>query len=101
MGFSRQEYWGGLHALLQGIFTTQGSNTHLLSLMSPALAGGFFTTSTTSEVPIGLGLTLIRLHSNLITSGKTLFPNKDTQLSIQRSRNFLHMGCTSDKWLGC
>ena len=31
----------GYHALLQGIFPTQGSNP---SLMSPALAGGFFTT---------------------------------------------------------
>ena len=26
MGFSRQEYWSGCHALLQGIFLTQGSN---------------------------------------------------------------------------
>ena len=31
------------HALLQGIFPTQGSNLHL---MSPELAGGFFTTDT-------------------------------------------------------
>ena len=36
MGFSRQEYWSGIsfnwhcHFLLQGIFPTQGSNTHLL-----------------------------------------------------------------------
>ena len=30
MGFSRQEYWGGCHALLQGIFPTQGSKPHLL-----------------------------------------------------------------------
>ena len=36
----------GCHALLQGIFLTQGSN---LSLMSPALAAGFFTTSATWE----------------------------------------------------
>ena len=35
------------HSLLQGIFPTQGSN---LSLTSPALAGGFFTTSATWEV---------------------------------------------------
>ena len=28
-GFSRQEYWSGLHALLQGIFLTQGSNLGL------------------------------------------------------------------------
>ena len=36
----------GCHALLQRIFLTQGSNP---SLMSPALAGGFFTTSTSWE----------------------------------------------------
>ena len=34
----------GCHALLQGIFLTQIKPT---SLMSPALAGGFFTTSAT------------------------------------------------------
>ena len=34
----------GDHALLQGIFLTQGLN---LSLMSPTLAGGFFTISAT------------------------------------------------------
>ena len=37
----------GCHALLQGIFPTQGSNLHLLNLT--ALAGGFFTTVTTWE----------------------------------------------------
>ena len=30
MGFSRQEYWSGLHSLLQGIFMTQGFNPGLL-----------------------------------------------------------------------
>ena len=39
MGFSRQEYWNGFHALLQGIFPTQGS-THV-SCVS-CIAGGFF-----------------------------------------------------------
>ena len=29
MGFSKQEYWSGLPALLQGIFQTQGSNLPL------------------------------------------------------------------------
>ena len=33
MGFSRQEYWSGLPALLQGIFLTQGSNPCLLRLL--------------------------------------------------------------------
>ena len=37
----------GCHALLQGTFPTQRSNSHLLP--SPALAGGFFTISTTWE----------------------------------------------------
>ena len=33
MGFSRQEYGVGFHALLQGIFPTQGSNPRLLYLL--------------------------------------------------------------------
>ena len=33
MGFYRQEYWSGLHTLLQGMFLIQGSNPHLLCLL--------------------------------------------------------------------
>ena len=33
MGFSRQEYWSGCHALLQGIFSTQGLNPCLSCLL--------------------------------------------------------------------
>ena len=33
MGFSRQEYWSGCHALFQRIFPTQGLNLHLLHLL--------------------------------------------------------------------
>ena len=33
MGFSRRESWSGLHALLQGIFLTQGSNPRVLCLL--------------------------------------------------------------------
>ena len=47
MGFSRQEQWSGLHALLQGIFSTPGMKP--VSLTFPALTVGFFTTSTTWE----------------------------------------------------
>ena len=39
----------GCHALLQGIFQTQGCNPHL---RSPALAGEFFTASTIWEAPL-------------------------------------------------
>ena len=46
MGFSRQEYWRGCHALLQGIFLTQGQNPYLTS---PAPAGRFFAISVAWE----------------------------------------------------
>ena len=47
MGFSRQEYWSGLPCLLPGNLPSPWIKP--ASLMSPALAGGFFTTSTTWE----------------------------------------------------
>ena len=47
MGFSRQEYWGGLSCLPPGDLPDPGIEP--LPLMSPALAGGFFTTSATWE----------------------------------------------------
>ena len=48
MGFSRQGYWNGMHALLQRIFLIQGS-IEPMSPVSLALAGRFFTTSATWE----------------------------------------------------
>ena len=33
MGFSRQEHWSGCHALLQGIFPTQGLNLRLICFL--------------------------------------------------------------------
>ena len=48
MGFSRQEYWSGLP------FPSPGNLPNPVSLMSPALAGGFFTIITTWEAPIGM-----------------------------------------------
>ena len=45
MGFSRQEYWSGLPFPPPGDLPDPGIK--LTSLMSPALAGGFFITSTT------------------------------------------------------
>ena len=47
MGFSRQEYWCGLQCLPPGDLPDPG--IELTSLTSPALAGGFFITSTTWE----------------------------------------------------
>ena len=47
MGFSRQEYWSGLPFPSPGDLPDPGIEP--ASLMSPALAGGFFTTNTTWE----------------------------------------------------
>ena len=47
MGFSRQEYWGGLPCPPPGDLLDPGIEP--TALMSPALAGRFFTTSTTWE----------------------------------------------------
>ena len=47
MGFSRQEYWSGLPFPPPGDLPDPGAEP--ASLKSPALAGGFFTTSTTRE----------------------------------------------------
>ena len=44
MGFSRQEYWSGVSCPPLGNLPDPG-----IELMSPALAGGFFTTSATWE----------------------------------------------------
>ena len=49
MGFSRQEYWSELLCPPQGDLLNPGTESR--SLMSPALAGGFFTTSATWEAP--------------------------------------------------
>ena len=52
MGFSRQEYWSGLPFPAPGDLPDPG--TQLFFLMSPKLAGGFFTTRATWEVPVPL-----------------------------------------------
>ena len=49
MEISGQEYWSGLHFLLQGTFPTQGSNSHFLHWQ--AKADWFFTTETSGENP--------------------------------------------------
>ena len=49
MEFSRQEYWSGLPFPSPGDLPNPGIEP--VSLMSPILAGGFFTTSATWKVP--------------------------------------------------
>ena len=68
MGFSRQEYWSELPCPPPRDLPDPG--VELASLMSPALAGGFFTTSATWEAPGG------RLHPGVwgAVSEKSLAP---------------------------
>ena len=47
MGFSRQEYWSGLPCLPPGNLPDPGNES--AALVSPALAGGFFTARATWE----------------------------------------------------
>ena len=54
MGFPRQEHWSGLPCLPPGDLPNPG--TELMSLLSPALAGGFFTTSATWEAHLAFML---------------------------------------------
>ena len=49
MGFSRQEFWSGLTSPPPGDFPDPGIEP--VSLTSPALAAGFFTTIATWEAP--------------------------------------------------
>ena len=58
MGFSRQEYWSGLPCPAPGNLPYPGVEP--LSLLSPALAGGFFTTSTTWEAQEKKYITVIK-----------------------------------------
>ena len=61
-GFPRQEYWSGLLCPPPGNLPDSGIKP--TSLVSPALAGGFFTTSTTWEVQRASRMTIICLFSN-------------------------------------
>ena len=58
VGFSRQEYWSGLPCPLAGDLPNPGIEHR--SLMSPALAGGSFTTRATSQCR--------RLQANILST---------------------------------
>ena len=74
MGFSRQEYWSGLPCPLPRDLPYPGMEP--ASLMPPALAGGFFTTSTTWEALKILDYILSTMRSYLMFISKQLvFPS--------------------------
>ena len=63
MWFSRQEYWNGLSCPPPGDLPNPGNES--ASLMSPALAGGFFTTSATWEAQNAIAAAARSLQSCL------------------------------------
>ena len=63
MGFSRQKYWSGLACPPPGDLPDPG--IQLKSFMSPALARGFFTTSTTWEAHSIIGDSQIFINKTL------------------------------------
>ena len=69
MGFSRQEYWSGLPCPLPGDLPNPGIEP--ASLMSPALAGGFFTTIAT-WVALLIGYTPIQNKKSFKNDGQTV-----------------------------
>ena len=73
MGFSSQEYWSGLPCPPPGDLPDLGIEP--VSLMSPALVGGFFTASATQEA-LKL-LLMIRIMSNHTRTNKKLKQNRN------------------------
>ena len=72
------------HALLQGIFPTLSLNPHLIS---PALADGFFTTSTFWEAP-----------TRDQTSQKALMKSKIYHFQVKGFWVLVHFACKTDHW---
>ena len=70
MGFSRQECWSGLPCPPPGDLPDPG--TEPLSLMSPALTGGFFTTSATWEAPSPIPFLQLSTSGSLVPESPPL-----------------------------
>ena len=78
----------GCQSLLQGIFPTQGSNSHL---MFPALAGRFFTASTIWEAPKRGQFSSVQLLSHVQLSATTWTAAHQASRSITNSQNLLKL----------
>ena len=104
MGFSRQEYWSGLPCPPPGDLPDPG--VELVSLMSPALAGRFFTTSATWEaLELGCLQFLSRLcFIHFPSSPQTHCGNSTARTSehqaLSEFPDLSHTGCGSSSALG-
>ena len=82
MGFSRQEYWSGLPCPLAGDLPDTGVEP--TSLTSPALAGGFFTTSDTWQALDQIYNSINQWWEYIITLGKGGNSKRETFLDHKR-----------------
>ena len=85
MGFSRQQYWNGL--LCSQLGTLPDPGMELKSLLSPALAGGFFTSSATWEARFSSRHFIKSPVWEEMLAGHKPFPN--TQAAAQNCWVFL------------
>ena len=79
MGFSRQEYWRGCPALLQGIFLTQGLNLRLLCLLHWQVGS---LPPAPPEKPVGRG-TGVQTKAGSVQSSCSLLPFWDTERDLK------------------
>ena len=87
MGFSRQEYWSGLPCPPPWDLPDPGIET--TSLKSPALAGGFFTTSATWEAGVPSSL---ENHENHCRTSSTI-PSSLRVLEVGVSLERVNSSC--------
>ena len=90
MRFSRQEYWSGLLCPTPGDLPKPGIQP--ASLMSLTLAGGFFTTSATWEIPSNCMLLLLLQshfsHVQLCVTPETAAPQAPPSLGFSRQEHW-------------
>ena len=67
MGFFSQKYWSGLPWPTPGALPNRG--VELASLMSPALAGGFFITWTNLSFPFNITVIILQRQSEFTKDG--------------------------------
>ena len=98
MGVSRQEYWSGLPCPPLGDLPNPGIEP--ASLMSPALAGRFFTTSTSREAHSTTVVTIETLSQAKLSYYKSL-RNDHLRLSTpkQKMTSDFYLNKDSPKWL--
>ena len=98
MGFSRQEYWRGLPFLPPGDLPDPGMEP--ASLPSPALAGGFFTTSAVWEAQRGPWSSrfLVRQWQSQLENNRTTRWNELQCLTIMKlTYSALYCLCVIDR----